>query len=303
VNILLSIFVDNILPVFIAAGLGYLLDRKFHLDVKTISRTSFYVLAPCLIFTSLTRSSISGEEFGQIILLEVLVTAVLLAITWGTVRMAGLTRQEESAFLLSVLFVNAGNYGLSVNLFAFGEEALARALVYFASSTVILNTLGIFLASRGQADVKAALLNVFKVPMVYAVALAFVARSLPWPVTETPWFRGLDTVGRAGVPIMLLLLGMQLARNSLGHELKRISAATLMRLVLAPLLSLAIAAIMGLTGDTRRASVLEASMPTAVTSVILALEFDVLPDFVTGVIFLSTLLSPLSLTVLIALLR
>ena len=173
---LISIFVDNILPVFIAAGLGYLLDRKFHLDVKTISRTSFYVLAPCLIFTSLTRSSVSGEELGRIVLFEVLVTAILLIVTWSSARLARLNRQQESAFLLSVLFVNAGNYGLSVNLFAFGEEALARALIYFVGSTVLLNSLGIFLASRGRTDAKAALLNVFKVPMIYAVILAFVAR-------------------------------------------------------------------------------------------------------------------------------
>ena len=302
-NILLSIFVENILPVFIVAGLGYLLDRKFHLDVKTISRVSFYVLAPCLIFTSLTRSFVSGEEFGRIILFEVLLTVGLLAITWSIARLARLTRQQESAFLLSVLFMNAGNYGLSVNLFAFGEEALARAIIFFVGSNVLINTLGIFLASRGRADVKTALLNVFKVPMVYAVVLAFVARSLPWSVTETSWFRGLDTVGRAAVPVMLLLLGVQLARNSLGRELKRVSAATFLRLGLAPLLSLVLAAVTGLSGDARRACVLEASMPTAVTSVILALEFDVLPDFVTGVIFLSTLLSPLSLTLLIALLR
>jgi predicted permease len=303
VNILLSIFVENILPVFIAAGLGYLLDKKFHLDVKTISRASFYVLAPCLIFTSLIRSSVSEEEFGRIILFEILVTAILLTTTWGVARLARLTREQESALLLSVLFVNAGNYGLSVNLFAFGQEALARAILFFVGSTVLMNTLGIFLASRGRADVKTALLNVFKVPVVYAVALAFVVRSLPWSVTETSWFRALDTVGRAAVPVMLLLLGIQLGRNSLGRSLKRVSMATFLRLALAPLVGLVLAAVTGLSGDTRRACVLEASMPTAVTSVILALEFDVLPEFVTGVIFLSTVLSPLSLTLLIAWLR
>jgi len=303
VNILLSILIENILPVFIAVGLGFLLDRKFHLDIKTISRTSFYVLSPCLIFTSLTRSSISGEEFGSIILFEVLVTAVLLVIAWGLVQLAHLNRQQESAFLLSVLFVNAGNYGLSVNLFAFGEEALARAIIYFVGSTVLINTLGIFLASRGKADVKTAFLNVFKVPMVYAVILAFVARGLPWSMTETSWFSGLDTVGRAAVPVMLLLLGIQLSRNSLGHNLRRVSVATALRLGLAPLLSFLLATVLALSGDTRRACVLEASTPTAVNSIILSLEFDVLPEFVTGVVFLSTLLSPLSLTLLIALLR
>lgn len=302
-DILPSIFVENILPVFVVVGLGYLLDRKFDLDAKTISRTSLYVLSPCLIFTSLVRSSVSGDEVGRIFLFEVAMTAILLAITRGVARLARLSRQQESAFLLSVLFINAGNYGLSVNLFAFGEEAMARAIIFFAGSTVLVNTLGVFLASRGRADVKRALLNVFKVPMVYAVGLAFIARALPWSVTDVWWFRGLDTVGRAAVPVMLLLLGIQLARNSVGRDWKRVSAATFLRLGLAPLLGLLLAAVIGLTGDTRRASVLEASMPTAVMSVVLALEFDVLPEFVTGVVFLSTVLSPLSLTLLIALLR
>ncbi len=302
-NILLSIFTENILPVFVAVGLGYLLDRKFDLDAKTISRICFYVLSPCLIFTSLTQSSVSGEEFGRIALFQVSVTVVLLALTWSLARLIHLTRQQESAFLLSVLFVNAGNYGLSVSLFAFGEEALARAIIFFVGSTVLMNTLGIFVASRGRAKVTTAVLNVFKVPMVYAVILAFVARALSWPIAKMSWFKGLDTLGRAAVPVMLLLLGIQLARNSLGPDLKHVSMATLLRLAVSPVLGLLLAAATGLTGDTRRACVLESSMPTAVTSVILSLEFDVLPKFVTGVVFLSTILSPLSLTLLIAFLK
>jgi hypothetical protein len=196
VKVFASILVENILPVFLAAGLGYLLDRKFRLDVKTISRVSFYVLAPSLIFTSLTKSSVSGAEFSRIVLFLLLVTAIMLAISLGWSRFRRFSRAEESAFLLSVLFINAGNYGLSVNLFAFGEAALARALLFFAGSTVLMNTLGVFLASRGRANLKTALLNVFKVPMVYGVALAFVARSLPWSVARMSWFRGLETLGR-----------------------------------------------------------------------------------------------------------
>ncbi|MFZ5915897.1 MAG: AEC family transporter [Chloroflexota bacterium] len=302
-DILLAIFVENILPVFIAVGLGFVLDRKFHLEIKTLSRVSFYVLGPCLIFTSLSKSSVSGAEVGGIVVFQVLLTLALLVISWLVGRANRLDRRQESAFLLSVLFVNAGNFGLSVNLFAFGEEALARALIYFVCSSVLLNTAGIFLASRGRADLKTALINVFKSPMVYAVGLAFLARALPWPVTDTSWFRGLETVGRAAVPVMLLLLGVQLGRNTWGHDVWQISVATFLRLVIAPLLGLALAALMGLSGDTYRASVLEASMPTAVTSVILAMEFDVLPEFVTGVVFLSTVLSPLTLTLLIAVLR
>jgi predicted permease len=60
---------------------------------------------------------------------------------------------------------------------------------------------------------------------------------------------------------------------------------------------------MGLTGVTRQAAVLEASMPTAVITTVLAVEYDLDNAFVTGTVVLSTLLSPLTLTLLIAYLQ
>jgi predicted permease len=82
-----------------------------------------------------------------------------------------------------------------------------------------------------------------------------------------------------------------------------VAAAVLVSLVLTPLVALGIAHLVGLQGAAFRAGVLQTSMPTAVITTILAVEFDVLPDFVTSVVFLSTLLSPLTVTLMIAYLR
>ena len=66
---------------------------------------------------------------------------------------------------------------------------------------------------------------------------------------------------------------------------------------------LAATLLLGLTGAARQAAILQASMPAAVITTVLALEFDAAPAFVTSVVFVSTLLSPLTLTLLIAYLR
>jgi predicted permease len=79
-----------------------------------------------------------------------------------------------------------------------------------------------------------------------------------------------------------------------------IALATVMRLLVAPLLGFAVAGLTQVEGLTRQASLLEASMPAGVTSTILALEYDLEPEVVTGTVFFSTLISALTLSVLIS---
>ena len=73
-----------------------------------------------------------------------------------------------------------------------------------------------------------------------------------------------------------------------------------MRLVVAPLLALGLGVLLGLKGPAYQAAVLEAGMPTAVLTTVLSTEYDLLPSFVTSAVFLSTLLSPLTIGPLVA---
>ena len=82
-----------------------------------------------------------------------------------------------------------------------------------------------------------------------------------------------------------------------------VAVAVLLSLVATPLAAFGAAHLVGLRGPALQAGVLQASMPTAVITTILALEFDVLPNFVTSVVCVTTLLSPITLTVLIAYLQ
>jgi len=296
VKALFVIFYNNIVPVFVTIGCGYALERMLRVEIKAVSRTTFYVLSPCLIFSSLIQSTLSGKEFWGITVFEILITLVIALVAWTAAKVLRFDRGMESAFLLSTLFVNSGNYGLSVNLLAFGEAALARAIVYFVVSSVLTNTIGIYLASRGRARALNALSNVFKVPMVYAVLLAILVNLANLDVTGSPVFKAVEIMGQAAVPLMLLLLGMQLADTRLTQGLKLAGLATFIKLVAAPIAAWPLANLLNLTGPVLQACVLEASMPTAVTATLLAIEFDAKPELVTSVVFLSTLASPLTLT-------
>ncbi|MGH2523122.1 MAG: AEC family transporter, partial [Anaerolineales bacterium] len=211
-----------------------------------------------------------------------------------------------AALIVAAVFVNGGNYGLAVNKFAFGDEALARAVVYYVFSTLGVYTLGVSVASLGKRPPREALMQVFTLPASYALLGAGGLRLTGWQVPEL-LDRAITLASQAAIPVMLVLLGLQIAearRQAWPRErFGLIAVASLLQLVVAPLVGLLLATLLGLTGVTRQAAILEASMPTAVITTILAVEYDLDAAFVTGTVILSTLLSPLTLTPLIAYLQ
>ncbi|MEW5719210.1 MAG: AEC family transporter, partial [Chloroflexota bacterium] len=113
----------------------------------------------------------------------------------------------------------------------------------------------------------------------------------------------IDLAGGAAVPLMLTILGIELARAKIENDRAVIGAATITKLLVAPLFAFPLAALMGLDGVTRAVCIIEASMPTAVMATIVAVEFDARPKIVTGIVFASTLGSILTLTILLGILK
>jgi predicted permease len=221
------------------------------------------------------------------------------AITWVLGRLLHLERKMMAAVLLCTLTINAGNYGLSLNLFAFGEEALAHASLFFVATAVVTYTLGAAVASAGRANLTDSLRDLLKIPVVYVVPLALFFMYLNWEL-PLPLSRSVSLLGDAAIPGMLLVLGLQLQNNGQRiWDIRALLLATGMRLLGGMGAGLALAPLFGLSGMAYNAGVLESSMPTAVLSTILATEYDAEPAFVTTAVFTTTLLSPLTLTPLL----
>lgn len=299
---LISVFASDLLPIFLIAGVGFALARWLDASVNTLTHIVFYALLPCFAFRLLVTTVATGQQFGQMILLAVLVM-LAMAIVGALVSVAlRLTRAESVAFLLVVMFSNGGNYGLPVVSFAFGEEALSYGIVFFLTGSVLTNTVGAFLAASGRRSLRTAAMSVLKIPALYGIAAAMLVLATGLNV-PTPLLRPVTMLSDAALPLMILVLGMKLERTASPGRPLLVFTAVFVSLVIAPLIALGLASLLNVTGAARQAFVVLSSMPVAVLTAIFAVEFDTSPDFVTSAVFLSTVLSPLTLAPLIAYLR
>jgi predicted permease len=296
-----EVFVQNILPIFLVASIGFVLRWRLGLSKQALSKLTFYAFSPALVFSSLESSEIPGDEILRLAAFALVVTLTVGAIGLVVSRVLRLSRIDTMALLLVVMFVNAGNYGLTLNRLRYGEAGLARAVVYYVVCTALVFTLGVFIASMGQATWRTSLSRLIRLPAFYAVFFAILVYSLDITLPG-PILRGIEVAGTGAIPVMLVVLGMQIADlNDIGR-LWLSGPAALLRLVVAPIVAVLVAGWLGLEGLNRATSIIEASMPTAVVTTILAVEFDVRPSFVTSTVVLTTILSAVSLPVVITLL-
>lgn len=295
---LLNTFYTVLSPIVLVALLGFALDRRFHFDTKSISRLVIYLASPALVFSSVSHSTLQAQELWQLLAFTILVMSSMAVISWGLAKLFRLSQQEASAFSLASTLTNAGNFGLPFISFAFGAEGLGRAVIIYTGTSIVANTLGVFLASRGSASVWKSLENVLRVPLPYALGLGLLANFGVFSV-PLPFDRAFSMLGNAAVPLMLLILGTQLSRTRLGHRLQWVALAAVLKLMLVPVLGVIFARILLLGQLTASVAIIQISMPTAVLSIVLAEEFGSDTQFVSSALVFSTLASLLSLSILL----
>jgi predicted permease len=298
---ILDVLLTVIAPIVLVVGAAALVGRAVEIDPRSLSRLVVYLFTPCLVLDGIANTGLGAQEAGQLVGTVLGLSLLIALAAWAVARAVKLDRRMASAFVLTAVLINAGNYGIPVNRFAFGTAGEDRALVFFTVTVTLSNTFGIYLASLGSVSTRRALLNVLKVPLPYA-ALLGVLLNVGDVALPAALDRSVKLLAQAAVPGMLVLLGLQLARGSVRGQLKPVFLAAGMRLVASPLLVLPLVAVLDITGVTRQVAIVQSAMPTAVISGALASEFGGDTDFVTATIIVSTLLSVVTLSVLLSLL-
>lgn len=277
-------------PVFIAIALGWgwaRLGRPY--DTDLVSSLVMSISAPCLVFSTLSTLHLSPRLLGQMGIATVAAIVLFGAVGAVVLRVAGL---PQRGFLPPLMFANIGNMGLPLCLFAFGKEGLALAIVVFAVVAVCQFTIGVWLYS-GAVSPKFLL----KIPIVYAVFAALFV--LLTGLRPPEWLE--KTTGLLGdftIPLMLLTLGVSLARLQVRHATRALSLSAL-RLGMGFGVGVLVAAAMGLSGAARGVLILQCSMPVAVFNYLLSQRYNRNPNETAGLVVISTLLSLVSLPLLL----
>lgn len=299
---LVNIFLQNIAPIMLIATLAYIIGRLHDIDPRPLGRASFYLFSPAFLFTLLATTDILPAELLQISGTMILFAMVMTGIAFAASVWRGINPTSRAGLILSAMCPNNGNFGLPLIAFAFGETVVARAAIIVIIMVFWNNIAGVFIASSSNRSLRAAALQVMHVPSVYA-ALAGLAVNLLDISLAPALQRPIGLLGQAAIPTMLVVLGLQLTRVQRISDLKLVSVGVGIRLLLSPLVAVGLVRLLNIPAPASTAIIMQASMPVAVMTIIYASEFGLDDQFASSTVLASTLLSPITLSVLVFLLQ
>ncbi|MFZ1470573.1 MAG: AEC family transporter [Paracoccaceae bacterium] len=285
-NLILTVL-QIVAPVAILGMVGFAWVRLGHeYRLEFVTRLTMTLSVPALIFTALMKTQIDPTALRDLTLASILGYGLLTIAFFGITRALDLDRRT---WLAPMIFGNTGNVGLPLALFAFGQEGLEYAVVVFAVMAVWSFTFGLWLVAGGNP------LRAVKEPIVGATLLGALFLWQGWQTPE--WItRSLDLLGQIAIPVMLITLGVAVARLSAGH-LGRAFALSALRVVVCTVLAAGAGLAMGLPPVALGVLVVQLSTPVAVTSYMMAAKYGADADAVAGMVIASTIISVVTLPI------
>ena len=312
---LVAAFTNAILPILGVAVVGYLLAWRTGLDVKPLNTAGLYVMVPALAFHSIATTDLGSDAVLKLGVGVVGYALVMVGLAWGVGRLTGESGPLLGALMLAAAFPNSGFVGIPLSEFAFGETGRTTAVLYLTIQNLVVYTLGVYIASRGSAGDRGpaeAVGEIVRLPLLYAVLLGVALRAFgAVPPVESAFMQTVGLVGDASIPVMLLILGAQLADTDVRAVSRSVTPAAL-KLVAAPLVGVGLVLALGFEDPTvARVFVLECATPAAVIPLALTIEYAdgvsrdglTAPEYLSTAIFTTTVASVVVLTVLVAALQ
>ena len=289
-NLTLTVL-EIVAPVFLLAGIGFAWVKVgLEYRIQFVTQLAMTLSLPCLIFVSLMQTQIDPAALKSLSMASIVSYAIVTVVFLILVRLLGLETRTYSAPLI---FGNTGNLGLPLALFAFGEAGLSYAIIVFAIMALWSYTFGIWLVAGAGS-----LGRVLREPLVWGTVLGAV---FLWQGWETPKFmtNTLQLIGQMAIPMMLITLGVAVARLS-GRGLLRAVLLSLTKLTLCVGIAWFVGRYFALDDVAFGVLVLQVATPVAVTSYLLAEKYGADAQSVAGLVVASTLLSVGALPLILA---
>ena len=283
--------IEIVAPAFLLAAIGFSwVKLGYEYRVEFVTRLAMTLAIPCLIFVALMQSEIDPSALGALSLAGLLTYLMVIITMTVLIRITGLNKQT---FLAPMIFSNTGNLGLPLALFAFGDNGLGYAVVIFAVSGVLQFTYGIWIVSGGGS-----LRRVVQEPLVSATLLGAL---FLWQGWETPQFltNALDLIGQMGIPLMLITLGVAVARLEI-NALFFPAVLSVFKSSICISCALAVGIWFELEPVALGVLILQLATPVAVTSYMLAEKYGADSESVAGLVVVSTLISIISIPVVLS---
>lgn len=307
-RVFLFILTNNLVPIFSLILMGFLIGKKFKLDVSTLSKINLYFFVPAFVFVNIYTTKIPLDMLkALLIVILILVINWTLGIVAGKIR--GFDTGMSNAFANSIMFYNSGNFGIPLITLVYSSKpflingetpyldfALTVQVIVMIVQNVSVNNIGAFNASRNSGNVGSALKKALSLPAIYFVIAAFLFKLVPYDLTQFPLWPAFSYAKNGLVPIALLTLGVQLSRTKLQFKDPNVYISVLMRLIGGPAIATLLVYLFGIRGIMAQVLIISAGCPTAINTALISVEFKNHPDFASQVVMVTTLLASITLT-------
>jgi len=278
-------------PVFLLAAVGFTwVKLGFEYRVEFVTRLAMTLSVPCLVFVALIETNVGADALAALSLASM---AAYFFVTVTFFIIVKLWRLDVATYLAPLIFGNTGNLGLPLALFAFGEVGLGYAVIVFAVMAILSFTFGVWLVSGGGS-----LTKVVQEPLVAATVLGAVFLWQGWRPPEF-LFNSLDLIGQIAIPIMLITLGVAIARleiRSFGQAI----ALSVLKVIICVSGAWGVSIWFALDPVASAVLIVQVATPVAVTSYLLAEKYGADAQPVAGLVVVSTLLSVITLPLILS---
>jgi len=290
------LFWERVLPILLLVALGYSFQRRMRIDASALNRVNLYLFVPALTLSRLAETPLSAQTIGVVAAATLLNALALWLLSRVIGRLMRLDSQNQATVTLGAVLGNSGNFGLPLIELVLGRQFVGYQALVLAFNNVLTFTVGTWLLARAKLPLAEATKRVLSMPLIYAVLLGIflsaTQTSLPKPLLTS-----LRYLGDGLIPVALVTLGVQLAEQAGLRDGAAISVAAVLRLIASPLSMVAIVHLLGVQPELGRVLILGASVPTAVNTALLAIEFQVNPSLASAIVLVTTVLCPLTVTI------
>lgn len=299
-----------VLPVFIIVGLGYVARKLRFFKAQWIDALIgyvYYIALPALIVTSIVNLDFENTSIGSVFAWNLAFLTISAALCLLFMKLVRIKKKDRAVFFLAAIVGNTIYLGIPLTTSVLDVDFATSGYALLVLIGVIQLVGSIFIALvvneflfAGNKNMKSIGLRLAKNPLVIAILAGIVFTALPITdaisdVAMTP----LIMLAASASPVALFVLGTYLYGHAFKASIYEITMVTVWKLAFVPVLAFGITLVMKPTDFVANGMVLFASMPTAVTALIIAKSYKFNTDFIAAAILVGTIMSIISISAII----
>lgn len=282
----------SILAIYVFILFGYIAKKIFkdELSERGMVIISVYFLHPMFTFWGLSTKPMSLALL-QVPMYYLLFSCVTIFLGFVAARLFFTDKKDRSIMTIAAAINNTGNLGIPLGIALFGADSVIYTSMMSVANTLMTYTLGVFFYSAGNSSMKKAFLNIFKLPVIWAAALAMVL-NFSGIVMHPIVLKSLEMGAYCMIVIQLMIFGMYVCNMKRGElNLKLLFHVHVLKFIVMPLITIwALFFVLPITPFVASVLFLELMVPLAVTNVNIAALYDCKPIDVASLIFFTSLI-------------